>query len=133
VFGEGLRGVELYLCVGVLANIAALCNDSADGRADFGVLRESSRLLPETLVGMLDELRIAGYIRYEENHNGNPYGILRMTPMGREFIDQFGDQAEQYISNCPERYKISAPERSTRRGGKRNRPDHRLEGGASAP
>ena len=111
--------VVINMAIGLLATIAALCNAAPSEQTEFGVLRETTRLLPEKLVALLDELRIGGYIRYEENSTGNPYGILRLTESGKSWIATFGDEVKQFVENAPASYRISSPERSTRRGGKR--------------
>ena len=89
------------------------------GKATFAALRDSTELLPEKLVGLLDELRFGGYLQYEENENGNPYGNLSLTAAGRELLDEAGQDVSLFMANTPRHYKVSAPERSTRRGGRR--------------
>ena len=103
----------------MVALIAALVKDSETEYADFGRLRDGTRLLPEKLVGLLEELRFGGLIRYQENQNGNPYGLIALTAEGRSWVDSFGDEAESMIARAPQQFKITAAERSTRRNGKR--------------
>jgi hypothetical protein len=69
---------------------------------------------------LLDELRFGGYILYEENENGNPYGNLVLTPAGAALLDGAEENVQGFMLSVPKQYKVSAPERSTRRGGKRN-------------
>jgi hypothetical protein len=114
-----LSAIDLYMAVGLVASIGALQNSAISGKASFAELRESTRLLPEKLVGLLEELRFGGYVRFEENANGNPYGLLMLTAEGRALVDGYGEDAVRFIDNAPRQYTVSSPERSTRRGGKR--------------
>jgi hypothetical protein len=114
---QTLSGTELYFALGVLANIAVLCG-GATGPAEFGPLRQRTGLLPEHLVAAIEALRVAGCLHIEKNATGNPYGNLRLTSLGQELSAPYAQQAERFLANCPPHYKVRAPERSSRRGGR---------------
>jgi hypothetical protein len=115
-----LSAIDLYMAVGLVACIDVLQSKSDSGKASFAELRESTRLLPEKLVGLLEELRFGGYVRFEKSLTGNPYGFLTLTPEGAALVEGYGDDIAHFMDNTPQQYIISAPERSSRRGGKRN-------------
>jgi hypothetical protein len=119
---EERGAIEEYIAIGVLAQLVTLC-DTHDNSADFAQLRESTGLLPEILVSSLEELRFGGYLRCAENQNGNPCGQLSVTQAGRETVALFGENAAQLLDQAPARFKVSAPERSSRRGGKNSKDD----------
>jgi hypothetical protein len=130
MLGNELSASDLYLAIGILAQVAALENAAETEYAEFGVIRDASQLLPEKLVGLLDELRFGGFISLAENATGNPYGLIRLTAAGRQWVNSFGDEAETMLARAPQQFKITAPERSTRHGGKRGLPPAEAIGGA---
>jgi hypothetical protein len=110
--------MEGFLPAAILAKVAQLRNPETQC-TEFGALREDTRLKPELLVEALDELRGCRLITFERNATGNPYGILRVTAIGEHWLQDVGPLALLALEHCPRQLKISAPERSTRRGRRR--------------
>jgi hypothetical protein len=116
-----LEHFEDLLKVAILARIAELSKTSPDACADFAALRESSRLLPEHLVGLIEGLGFSGHLSIRANSTNNPFGILALTPRGQELLELIGLDAAELLALVPEKCKVSAPERSSRRGGRNQR------------